>query len=89
MKLAKTNIRLKNIDYTRNCCIEKINQTGVMSKKNKRVSATFNCIDHFLILVSTVTGHISISAFASSVYMPIGITISAVQLKILCNDSWS
>ena len=38
-------------------------------------------IDHFPILASAVTGDILISAFASLVCMPIGITSSAVQLK--------
>ena len=34
-----------------------------------------------LILVSTVTGCVSISAFASLVYVPVGITSSAVGIK--------
>ena len=35
-----------------------------------------------LILVSTVTGCVSISAFASLVWVPVGITSSAVGIKI-------
>ena len=35
-----------------------------------------------LILVSKVTGSVSISAFASLVHVPLGITSSAVGIKI-------
>ena len=40
-----------------------------------------NYIDHSLIAISTVTGCVSISTFASLVSIPIGITISAIGLK--------
>ena len=36
-----------------------------MSKKHSKVCTTLNYIEHFLILASTVTGCISIFAFAS------------------------
>ena len=52
------------------------------SKKHKKVCTTRNYIEHFLILASTITGCISISAFASLVGIPIGITISAIGLNI-------
>ena len=55
--------RLKNIDETRNCFLEKINQNEWMIKKHKNVSTTLNYIKHFLILASTITGCISISAY--------------------------
>ena len=41
-----------------------------------------NYIEHLLILVSTVTGCISIFAFASLVGIQVDITSSAVGLKI-------
>ena len=41
-----------------------------------------NNIEHFLILASAGTGCISISAFASLLVIPIGITSSAIGLKI-------
>ena len=53
-----------------------------MSKKHKKVGITLNYIEHFLILASTITGGISISAFASSLGIPLGITSSAIGLKI-------
>ena len=73
--------RLKNIDETRNL-IEEINQNELMSKKYKEVYSILNYIEHLLILISTVTGCISISSFASLVGIPIGITSFAIQLKI-------
>ena len=68
--------RLKNIDKARNYFIEEINGNELMSKKHKKVCTTLNYIDHFLILASTITGCISISAFSSFVGIPIGITSS-------------
>ena len=53
-----------------------------MSKKHKKVFTTLNHIKHFLILSSTITGCISISAFASLAGIPIEITSSAAWLKI-------
>ena len=75
-------LRLKNIDETRNYLIEEINQNELMSNKHKTVCTTLNYIEHFLILPSTITGCVSVSAFASLIGIPIGITSSAIGLKI-------
>ena len=53
-----------------------------MSRKYKKVCASLNYIEHFLILASAVTGCISISAFNSFLGIPIGILSSAIGLKI-------
>ena len=53
-----------------------------MSKKHKTVCTTLNYNERFVILASAVTGSISISAFASLLGIPIGITSSAIGLKI-------
>ena len=53
-----------------------------MSKGHKKIYRVLNYIEHSLILISTVTGCVSISAVASLVGTPIGITISATELKI-------
>ena len=74
--------RLKNVDETRNYFLEEIKQNELMSKKHKKVCTTLNYIEHFLILASTITGCVSISAFASLIGIPIGITSSAIGLKI-------
>ena len=41
-----------------------------------------NYVEHLLSLASTVTGYVSIAAFASLVAIPIAITSSAVGIKI-------
>ena len=57
-------------------------QNEQMSRKPKKVCATLNYIEHFVILVSKIAGCISISAFASLIGLAIGITSSAIGLKI-------
>ena len=70
------------MDKTKDYLIEEINWNELMSKKYKKLCATLNYIEHFLILASTVTRCVSISSFASVVGIPIGITSSAIGLKI-------
>ena len=53
-----------------------------MSKKHKKLCATLNYITNFLILASTITGCISTSAFTFLIDIPVGITGSAIELKI-------
>ena len=74
--------RLNNVDETRNYFLEEIKQNELMSRKHKKVFTTLNYIEHFLILASTITGCISISAFPSLIGIPIGIMSSAIRLKI-------
>ena len=71
---------LKNIDQICNYLIEEINWNELMSKKHNKVYRSFNYIEHWLILISTVSGCISIPAFASLVGIPIGVTSSAIGL---------
>ena len=53
-----------------------------MNKKHKKVYKVLNYTEHLPIFISTVNGFVSISAFASLVGIPIGITSSAIGLKI-------
>ena len=53
----------------------------MVSKNHKNVCKVLNCIEHLLILVSAVTGCVSISAFASLLCIAIGIASSAVGLR--------
>ena len=53
-----------------------------MCKKHKKVCGVLNYIEHLLILVSAVTGCVSISDFSSLVGIPVGITSSARGLEI-------
>ena len=50
--------------------------------KNKKIFTTLHYIQVWLILISTITGCVSISAFASLVDIPIGISSSVVGLKM-------
>ena len=59
-----------------------MNRNELMNKKHKKVCTTLNYIENFLILGSTITGCVSISSFASLVGILIGITSSAIGLKI-------
>ena len=53
-----------------------------MGEKYKTTCKYLNYVLHLLILVSTGTGCTSISAFASLVCVPVGITSSAVGINI-------
>ena len=73
--------QIKNIDGTRNLFLEEIKQNGLTNKKRKKVCATPNYIEHFFILASTITGFISVSAFASLIGILKGRTSSAIGVK--------
>ena len=53
-----------------------------MSEKSKKTWKYLNYVEHLLVLASTVPGCVLISAFASLVCAPVGITSSAVGIKI-------
>ena len=74
--------RLQNVEKTRNYFLEETKQNELLSKKHKKVCTALNYIEYFLILGSTITGCISISALASLIDISIGITSPAIGLKI-------
>ena len=51
-------------------------------KKYKKTCKCSSCAGHLLILVSTVTGCLSISAFALLVCVPVCITSSVIGIKV-------
>ena len=53
-----------------------------MREKQKKTCKYLHYIEHLLILASPITSCVSISAFASLVFVSFGITSSAVRLKI-------
>ena len=53
-----------------------------MNRNDKDLHRIPNYIEHFLILASTITACISISAFACLIGSSIGITSSAIRLNI-------
>ena len=62
-KNISQEFRLKNIDEARKYLAEEMNRNELISNKNKKVCTTLNNIEQFLILGSTITGCVSISAF--------------------------
>ena len=74
--------RFWKIDEIRNYILEEVKQTELMSRKHEKVCVTLNYIENFLILASAVTGCISLSAFSSLLGILIGITSSAIGLKM-------
>ena len=85
--MTKENIsqefRLKKIDETRNSFIKEINQNKLMSKKHKKGCEVCMDIANLLVSASSLTGCVSILAFASLVGIPTGITSSAIGLKLV------
>ena len=58
-----------------------------MSRKRKKVPTSLNYIEHFVILVTTITGCISISVFVSLLVIPVGMRSSAIGLKMFVTAS--
>ena len=75
---------IKNLDWKKQISylIEEINRNELLSNKHKKVCRVLNYIEHSLILISTITGCVSISAFASLVEILIEIRSSAIRFKI-------
>ena len=84
--MAKENavieFKLKKIDKTINYILEEIKHNELMGKKHGNICTSLNYFEHLPILTFVVTGFVSISAFAALVGIPVGITSSAVGLKI-------
>ena len=74
--------RLKKNDETRNYLLDELKHNNLMSEQYKKTSYYLNYVENLLILASTVTGCISISAFASLVCVPVSITSSALGIYI-------
>ena len=76
------NLDWKKIDKIRNYLLEEINRNELLSKKHKKVCRVLDYIEHSLILISTITGCVFISDFASLVGISIAITSFAIGVKI-------
>ena len=66
----------------RNHFIKDKKQNELISKKQKNICKILSYTERLLILVSTVTGSVSIYGFASFVGIPVGIASSVVMIKI-------
>ena len=78
---ACLEFRLRKIEEARNYIFDVINHNDLMWEKYKKLCKYLNYVEYLLILVSTVTGCVSIFAFASVVCVPVGITSSPVGIK--------
>ena len=77
--------RLQKIDEIRKYLIEEIDRNELMSKKHRSIKKFVEfwiIVITWLIVISKRIGCVSIPAFASLVVIPIGITSSAIWLKI-------
>ena len=73
---------LKNIDEIRDYLIEETNRNALVSKRYKKACRVLNYTGNSLIVISTITGCVSISAFASLLSIPTRIITYAIGLKI-------
>ena len=65
----------------KNYLIGEINQFKLMNNKHRKCCRDMNYVDHLFVAVSTITGCVSILAFAFLVCIPTGITSTAIRLK--------
>ena len=79
---ASLEFRLRKIDETRAYLLDERKHNDLMSEKNKKTCKNLNYEDNLIILSSTITGCVSISAFASLVCVSVGMTSSALGIKI-------
>ena len=70
----------QELDEIRNYLTEEINQNELMSKKHKKVCRVLNYTENSLIVISTITGCVSTSAFTPLIGTPIGIASSIIGL---------
>ena len=61
---ASIKFRFRKMDKIRNYLLQEIKSSDLMTEKHKKTCKYLNNDAHLLILVSTVTGCASISAFA-------------------------
>ena len=76
--IEEKNVNWKKIDEKGNYLIEKQIETNWWVRSTKMF---VQCIGNVLVLVSVITGCISISEFVSLIGFPIRITCSAIGLK--------
>ena len=76
----QTKIRLAKITEIENCFYQEINQRKSCIRKLSKYVAAFHCIDKILIVLSAMTGEVSICSFTSVVGAPVGIVSASFAL---------
>ena len=79
----QTKFRLDEISKIENYFIEEIIQRKSCGKKLSKYVAAFDCIDKILIVLSAITGGVSICSFTSIVGAPVGIASASSTLIFL------
>ena len=79
---ANLEFRLTKNDEKRNYLLDEIKNKYLLSEKYKKACKYLNYVEHMLILDSTITGCVSVSAFASLAHVPAGITSFSIGKKI-------
>ena len=79
---ASLELRLRKIGETRNYLLDEIKHNDLTSEKYKKNCKYLNYVENLLTLLSTITGYVSISAFASLADINVGITIFSVEINI-------
>ena len=79
---ASLEFRLRKIDETRTYLLDLTKHNDLISEKYKETWECLNYVEHMIIPASTIAGSISVSAFASLVSVPIGVTSSTVGLSV-------
>ena len=80
--MSSLEFGLRKIDGIRNYLLHEIKHNDLMIEKYKKECKYLNYIEYLIILVWTFTGCISISVFASLACVAVGITSSAVGIKL-------
>ena len=84
---ASLEFRLRKIDERRNDLLDEIKLNDLVSEKYNTTCKYLNHVENLLILVLTVTGCVSISAFASLVLCSRWYYEFCIRSKHLCNHS--
>ena len=87
ISILKTNmVEEANLDFRLkkwwNYLIGEIKHNDSMSEKYKKTCKYLNYVEYLLILISAITGWVSISAFGSLADTPVGVTSSPVGINI-------
>ena len=79
----QTKFRLYEIKNIENDFINEINQQKSCSKKLNKYVTIFDYIDEILIVLSAITGVISIISFTTTISAPVGIASASFTLIFL------
>ena len=73
-------MQVSHLDWkTRIHLLDEIKHNNLMSKKYKKACKYLICVEHLLVLVSTITGRVSISSFTSLAAILVDITSSTIS----------